>query len=274
MDFKDCDARRPNEASAGLTEVVSSTKKPPQVGWPFDCRVAGDDVADLQLLNVAEHPLRTTQPRPSGPGCTDNGTQAPGHRHNSLATQLGDDRCNLLQLDPLRSVAGMYPRSGRRTIGRHRPGCAGQRMAWRLGGQCTDPGRLGYRSGSRWPRQIRRIYDAQVNSAQLSHCGPEWKPFTKSLLVIRKRGCCISESELRLQRAGVAAPIFDEKQRVLGSMTLWSSALGILARFSRTTCVTLITAAASELTARGLAARSHPTRGTGPSVSFVDSPVR
>jgi len=50
--------------------------------------------------------------------------------------------------------------------------------------------------------------------------GMEWREFSKGLLVIRKQGYCISESELHAGRTGVAAPIFDEKRRVLGSLTL------------------------------------------------------
>lgn len=70
------------------------------------------------------------------------------------------------------------------------------------------------------PRQIRRIFDAHMNKPELKHLGLEWKEFSKSLLAIRKLGYCLSESELHSGRMGVAAPIFDEKRRVLGSITL------------------------------------------------------
>jgi DNA-binding IclR family transcriptional regulator len=99
------------------------------------------------------------------------------------------------------------------------------------------------------PRQIRRVYDAHANPSQLQSLGLEWKPFIKSLLAIRKQGYCISESELYPGRSGVAAPIFDEKRRVLGSMTL----VGLSERFGafqqRYLC-DLVTGAASQLTAR------------------------
>lgn len=70
------------------------------------------------------------------------------------------------------------------------------------------------------PRQIRRVFDAHAHTPPLQHLGLEWKSFSKGLLAIRKQGYCISDGELHAGRAGVAAPIFDEKQRVLGSVTL------------------------------------------------------
>lgn len=96
------------------------------------------------------------------------------------------------------------------------------------------------------PRQIRRIFDA--NTPELQQ-GLDWKQFSKGLLAIRKLGYCISESELHSGRTGVAAPIFDEKQRVLGSITL----VGRNERFrsfQESHLCDLTTAAASELTAR------------------------
>lgn len=99
------------------------------------------------------------------------------------------------------------------------------------------------------PRQIRRIFDAHANQPELQHLGLDWKQFTKSLLAIRKLGYCISESELHSGRSGVAAPIFDEKRRVLGSMTLVGRNERFRA-FQQTYLCDLITNAASELTAR------------------------
>ncbi|MBD9462395.1 IclR family transcriptional regulator [Pseudomonas sp. Pdm06] len=99
------------------------------------------------------------------------------------------------------------------------------------------------------PRQIRRIYDVHVKPAEVLHQGLEWKPFTKGLLAIRKQGYCISESELYPGRSGVAAPIFDEKRRVLGSMTLVGRSERFHA-FQQGYLCDLVTGAASELTAR------------------------
>lgn len=99
------------------------------------------------------------------------------------------------------------------------------------------------------PRQIRRIYDVHANPAEPLQQGLAWKPFSKSLLAIRKQGFCMSESELHPGRSGVAAPIFDEKQRVLGSMTLVGRSERFRA-FQPGYLCDLVTGAASELTAR------------------------
>lgn len=98
------------------------------------------------------------------------------------------------------------------------------------------------------PRQIRRIYDAHANQSEALSPG-QWKPFSKSLLAIRKQGYCISEGELYPGRSGVAAPIFDEKQRVLGSMTLVGRNERFQAYQQGYLC-DLVTGAAAELTAR------------------------
>jgi len=99
------------------------------------------------------------------------------------------------------------------------------------------------------PRQIRRVFDAHASTPEGQQQGLEWKSFSKGLLAIRKQGYCISESELHPGRTGVAAPIFDEKQRVLGSMTLVGRNERFRA-FQESYLCTLITTAASELTAR------------------------
>lgn len=99
------------------------------------------------------------------------------------------------------------------------------------------------------PRQIRRVFEAHASSHQESTPALDWKQFSKDLLRIRKQGYCISESELYVGREGVSAPIFDEKKRVLGSITL----VGQKERFQvfqeKYLC-NLVTIAASEITAR------------------------
>lgn len=99
------------------------------------------------------------------------------------------------------------------------------------------------------PRQIRRIFDAHAGDPDLARLGLDWKTFNKGLLAIRKQGYCLSEAELHADRAGVAAPVFDEKGRVLGSLTL----VGRIERFrafQQAWLCGLVTDAAAELTAR------------------------
>jgi len=96
------------------------------------------------------------------------------------------------------------------------------------------------------PRQIRRVFDA--HAGQPGHPA-DWKTFSKSLLAIRKQGYCLTEGELHPGRSGVAAAFFDEKQRVLGSLTL----VGQSARFhalEQDWLCTLVTQAAAQLTER------------------------
>lgn len=99
------------------------------------------------------------------------------------------------------------------------------------------------------PRQIRRIFDSHRERPELQGMHLEWKEFSKSLLAIRKAGYCVSEGELHSGRTGVAAPIFDEKQRVLGSITLVGRTERFRA-FQEDYLCNLVTSVAGELTAR------------------------
>jgi len=99
------------------------------------------------------------------------------------------------------------------------------------------------------PRQIRRIYDARASDPEILKMGLTWKDFSKGLLAIRKQGYCISEGELNPERSGIAAPVFDEKRRVLGSITIVGSSDRFKA-FRENYLANLVTGAATELTAR------------------------
>lgn len=99
------------------------------------------------------------------------------------------------------------------------------------------------------PRQIKRIYDAHAGEPELQRLGLNWKDFSKTLLAIRKQGYCLSEGELLPDRSGVAAPIFDEKQRVLGSITLVGRSERFRA-FQQDWLSRLVMTAAAELTRR------------------------
>ena len=70
------------------------------------------------------------------------------------------------------------------------------------------------------PRQLRRIYDRDAGQQALHRIGVDWKAFSKAMLGVRKKGYCISVGELDPGKTGIAAPIFDEKHRILGSITL------------------------------------------------------
>lgn len=99
------------------------------------------------------------------------------------------------------------------------------------------------------PRQIRRVFEAHTSIQNERTPGLDWKQFSKDLLRIRKQGYCISESELYVGREGVSAPIFDEKKRVLGSITLVGHKERFQAFQEKYLC-NLVTQAAAEITAR------------------------
>lgn len=98
------------------------------------------------------------------------------------------------------------------------------------------------------PRQLRRLFDS-ATPEDLEHIGPTWKDFSKTMLRIRKDGFCISQGELDPGKSGIAAPIFDEKQRILGSITLAGNSDRFNA-FNRDFLSGLITDAATKITAR------------------------
>jgi len=77
------------------------------------------------------------------------------------------------------------------------------------------------------PRQLRRVYDANAEHPDVQRLGGTWREFSRAMLELRKAGCCLSRGELDPDKVGLAAPIFDEKHRVLGSITL----VGATARF-------------------------------------------
>ena len=99
------------------------------------------------------------------------------------------------------------------------------------------------------PRQLKRLYDNNANEPDLQRLGASWKDFSKTMLQIRKLGYCISVGELDSDKTGLAAPIFDEKKRVLGSITLVGSSERFKA-FNEAYLAHLITSAATVITER------------------------
>lgn len=98
------------------------------------------------------------------------------------------------------------------------------------------------------PRQLRKIFDG-ADPQHLERLGANWKDFSKAMLQIRKDGYCVSEGELDPDKSGIAAPIYDEKKRILGSITLVGNSERFNA-FNRSFLSGLITEAARKITAR------------------------
>ncbi|MCP5259966.1 MAG: IclR family transcriptional regulator [Burkholderiaceae bacterium] len=99
------------------------------------------------------------------------------------------------------------------------------------------------------PRQLRRLFEAHAGAPDLERLGPTWKDFSRSMLLIRKQGYCLSVGELDPGKSGIAAPIFDEKQRILGSISLVGTNERFQA-FNESFLVKLIVDAARQVTAR------------------------
>jgi DNA-binding IclR family transcriptional regulator len=67
------------------------------------------------------------------------------------------------------------------------------------------------------PRSMRRVFDRlQAADSAL----PEWRQLSKEMLALRKKGYCVTRGEMEVGRVGLSAPIFDENQRVLGSISV------------------------------------------------------
>lgn len=111
------------------------------------------------------------------------------------------------------------------------------------------------------PRQLRRIYDANEGNPDLARIAGNWKEFTRVMLAIRKQGYCISHGELDPERKGIAAPIFDEQQRILGSITL-AGANARFSAFNESFLADLIVNAARRITA-GIAEGEESGRPAG-----------
>ena len=72
---------------------------------------------------------------------------------------------------------------------------------------------------------LKRIYEQQAIECRRAGLGSTWKEFRSALAAIRRDGCVIGQGELDPHVIGIAAPIFAEDERILGSLTLIVSKL-------------------------------------------------
>lgn len=96
-------------------------------------------------------------------------------------------------------------------------------------------------------RQLRRLHDAHAQDADVRAIGADWKAFSRTLAEVRRRGFQVSTGELGTDRVGIAAPIFGERGRVLGSLTLIGPAARVQA-FREDYITRLVVEAAAEIT--------------------------
>jgi DNA-binding IclR family transcriptional regulator len=98
-------------------------------------------------------------------------------------------------------------------------------------------------------RQLRRVFDAHLQDTDAQAIGGDWKQFSKALAAVRRRGYEVSSGELYPGRMGIAAPIFADKGRVLGSLTLIGAAARLQA-FREDFLSSHVLATAREITRR------------------------
>lgn len=70
------------------------------------------------------------------------------------------------------------------------------------------------------PYQLRKLMLNHAVHIQASGLGSDWKAFSTNMQKIRREGTCVTHSEVVKGLVGVAAPIFDPDDRVVGSITL------------------------------------------------------
>ncbi len=99
------------------------------------------------------------------------------------------------------------------------------------------------------PRRLRQLYEQHMLEPAMRQPLDDWKAFSRAMLQIRKQGHCLSRGEVEPGRCGLSAPIFDDKQRVLGSISLVGNDQRFAA-FNDTFLAALIGDAAREITRR------------------------
>jgi DNA-binding IclR family transcriptional regulator len=69
-------------------------------------------------------------------------------------------------------------------------------------------------------RKLRRLYDKYLGDPDLVKIGEDWPSFSAALQRVRRQGYYISRGELDPDTTGIAAPVFNENNEVLGSLVL------------------------------------------------------
>jgi len=73
-------------------------------------------------------------------------------------------------------------------------------------------------------RKLKRLYEASIKdpatAADALAIGSDWRAFSKQIRHIRTQGYYVSHEQLEADIVGIAAPVFGEKQEILGSLVL------------------------------------------------------
>ena len=69
-------------------------------------------------------------------------------------------------------------------------------------------------------RTLKRLYDANSDEIHEALLVKDWRSFLECLRTLRRRGFCMSESEVDRNIVGFAAPIFDGGDNITASLTI------------------------------------------------------
>lgn len=67
-------------------------------------------------------------------------------------------------------------------------------------------------------RMLRRIFQDHQNETAAAGLGADWEEFRAALAAIRRQGYAVTSAEIDEGRIGLAAPIFEGKEGVIGSV--------------------------------------------------------
>lgn len=76
-------------------------------------------------------------------------------------------------------------------------------------------------------RHLKRLYEDHRHQDYVQSLGQDWAQFSQVMFRLRKQGYCLTKEQIHANKAGISAPVFDEKQHIFGSVTL----VGRLKRF-------------------------------------------
>lgn len=69
-------------------------------------------------------------------------------------------------------------------------------------------------------RHLKRLYEHHQQQPEVLQLGQNWAQFSETMLALRRQGYCLTKEQIHANKAGISAPVFDEKQHVFGSVTL------------------------------------------------------
>lgn len=94
--------------------------------------------------------------------------------------------------------------------------------------------------------QLRNLMLKYVDEIRDAGLGSDWKEFRSTMAKLRKQKSCVTYSEITPESIGVAAPIFEQDDQVIGSIA-FAVPTGTFERFDEETLRSEIVAAAAQI---------------------------